>query len=292
VRTAAFFIFAFAAALLGACTTTDTGQRSRLFVDPPRDPAHPAEMVVLHVPTGGVHVNGVAYLASGRGPHPTVLLFHGLPGNEKNLDLAQAIRRAGWNVVTVNYRGSWGSAGTFRFAHTVEDARAALAYLRAPAQASRLRVDATRIVIAGHSMGGWAAALAAPQEKPLGVVLISAADMGGGAAVARDELIAGMTENMETLAGTSAAEMADELIANSAAFAMTTAAAGLRDTPLLALTSEDGLAPDSLRLVEAIRAGGGQRVTHVHVPTDHAWSDRRIQLSVEIVDWLERLRER
>ncbi|MDO8912512.1 MAG: hypothetical protein Q8N10_08825 [Phenylobacterium sp.] len=32
-------------------------------------------------------------------------------GNEKNLDLAQAVRRAGWNAVTFNYRGSWGSPG-------------------------------------------------------------------------------------------------------------------------------------------------------------------------------------
>jgi len=34
-----------------------------------------------------------------------VILFHGLPGNEQNLDLAQAIRRANWNVLTLHYRG-------------------------------------------------------------------------------------------------------------------------------------------------------------------------------------------
>ncbi|MFD3266336.1 hypothetical protein [Phenylobacterium ferrooxidans] len=32
-------------------------------------------------------------------------------GNEKNLDLAQAVRRAGWNAAAFNYRGSWGSPG-------------------------------------------------------------------------------------------------------------------------------------------------------------------------------------
>ena len=35
-----------------------------------------------------------------------MILFHGLPGNEQNLDLAQAIRRANWNVLTLHYRGS------------------------------------------------------------------------------------------------------------------------------------------------------------------------------------------
>jgi predicted alpha/beta-fold hydrolase len=42
-----------------------------------------------------------------------VILFHGLPGNEQNLDLAQAIRRANWNVLTLHYRGSLGSPGTY-----------------------------------------------------------------------------------------------------------------------------------------------------------------------------------
>src|SRR5450759_1188284 len=82
-----------------------------IYTDPPRDSAHPARMEVLHIPSGGVKINGVAYLASGAGLHPTFVFFHGLPGNEKNLDIAQAVRRGGWNAITVNYRGSWGSPG-------------------------------------------------------------------------------------------------------------------------------------------------------------------------------------
>ena len=63
-------------------------------------------MVVLHIPSHGVLINGVVYTPAGAGPHPTIVICHGLPGNEKNLDLAQAVRRAGWNAVTFNYRGS------------------------------------------------------------------------------------------------------------------------------------------------------------------------------------------
>ena len=66
-----------------------------IYTDPPKDAAHPARMEVLHIPTGGVAINGVAYLAAGAGPHPTVVICHGLPGIEKNLDLAQAARRGG-----------------------------------------------------------------------------------------------------------------------------------------------------------------------------------------------------
>src|SRR6201996_6355148 len=115
--------------LAGAAAAQPASIPAAIFTDPPADPAHPPRMEMLHIPSGGVEINGVAYLAGGAGPHPTVVLLPGLPGNEKNLDLAQAIRRAGWNVVTFNYRGSWGSAGTFSFPGVLEDARAALAYL-------------------------------------------------------------------------------------------------------------------------------------------------------------------
>src|SRR5579871_1051079 len=123
-----------------------------IFTDPPADAKHPAAMVVLHIPSHGLLINGVVYTPAGSGPHPTIVICHGLPGNEKNLDLAQAVRRAGWNAVTFNYRGSWGSPGSYKFAHNLEDADAVLAYIRDPANAAALQVDAKRIAIAGHSM--------------------------------------------------------------------------------------------------------------------------------------------
>jgi uncharacterized protein len=127
---------------------------SAIYTDPPADPAHPGAMTVLHIPSHGVLINGLVYSPAGKGPHPTLVICHGLPENEKNLDLAQAVRRAGWNAVTFNYRGSWGSPGPFRFAQNLQDADAVLSYLRNPENALKLGVDPTRIAIAGHSMGG------------------------------------------------------------------------------------------------------------------------------------------
>ena len=129
-------------------------------------------MEVVHIPSGNVEINGVVYIAAGTGPHPTVVLCHGLPGNEKNLDLAQAMRRAGWTVITFNYRGSWGSPGNYRFAQNLEDASAVLAFARDPATAARPRIDPPRLVIMGHRTGGRAtrpapvAAPAAAQNAP------------------------------------------------------------------------------------------------------------------------------
>ena len=287
-----FPILASAALLLLAPASPLAAQHPASIVeaDPSRDPKNPAHSEVLHIPSGGVKINGLAYVAAGAGPHPTVVLLHGLPGNEKNLDLAQAIRRAGWNAITFNYRGSWGSPGVFRFGSVLEDVRAVLAYVRDTANARKLGVDTRRIVLAGHSMGGWATALTAARDHALlGAVLISMADMSRDAEAPRAEAIASMADNMESLAGVTAESMADDIRAGAPKWRTIDAAAGLAEVPLLVVTSDDGLAPQSDSLVKAVRAKRNTRVTTVHMATDHAYSDKRISLQIRVLEWLEAL---
>jgi pimeloyl-ACP methyl ester carboxylesterase len=262
-----------------------------VFTDPPADSVHPAGMTALHIPSHGVEINGLVYQPSGAGPHPTLVICHGLPGNEKNLDLAQAVRRAGWNAVSFNYRGSWGSPGSFRFAQNLEDADAVLAYLRDPANAARLGIDTKRMAIAGHSMGGWVTVHTAAHDHGLmGAILISAGDMGAMAGLPREKVVALMADNREALAGVTPESMADEVIANAKIFGFQNAVSGLTQTPLLVLSADDGLAPGTDALVRAIRSKGGNKVTAIHVATDHAWSDRRILLESTILNWLAGLR--
>lgn len=263
-----------------------------IYTDPPADKAFPAAMEVVHIPTGGVEINGIVYVAAGAGPHPTVILCHGLPGNEKSLDLAQAMRRAGWTVIAFNYRGSWGSPGEYRFAQNLEDADAVLAFARDPANAAKLRIDPKRLVIIGHSMGGWVTALTAAHDKNLlGAAMISAANLGAFAKAPRDQLAVGMKENgQEALAGTSPEIMADELIAKGDAFDWQKAAPALATTNLFILSSDDGLAPGTDALAKAIQDGGGTKVKTLHVATDHSWSDARIRLQAEVLRWLETLK--
>jgi uncharacterized protein len=261
-----------------------------IYTDSLVDPDHPAHMDVIHIPSHGVSINGIIYSPAGAGPHPTLVICHGLPGNEKNLDLAQAVRRAGWNAVTFNYRGSWGSAGVFRFTQNLEDADAVLAFLRDPANAARLGIDTKRIAIAGHSMGGWVTVHTASHDHGLeGAILISAADMSKLGS-SREALIKEMAENMESLNGVTPESMADEILANSGKFGFAGAADGLVGTPLLVLSANDGLAPETDALVTAIKSRGGKNVTSVHAETDHSWSDHRIYLESTIINWLANLK--
>jgi pimeloyl-ACP methyl ester carboxylesterase len=286
------WISAAAAALwtLASAATAEPQTPAAIYTDPPHDQANPARMEVLHIPTGGVEVNGLAYIPPGAGAHPTVLLLHGLPGNEKNLDLAQAIRRDGFTVVTMNYRGSWGSPGKYSFKGDLEDARAALAYLRRPEVAARLQIDPKHIVVIGHSLGGWVTAVTTANDPDVeAAALICAADMSREGKVPLKDRVQLSRENMESLAGVTAESMAEDLATVGDDVGFATAAPKLAGRPLLVLTSDDGLAPTGDAMVAAVRKAGGTKVSTVHVATDHSWSDQRIRLEREILTWLDGL---
>ena len=272
-----------------------------ITTDPPADVAHPAAMESFQLPSHGALLNALMYEAAGAGPHGTVMLLHGFPGNEKNLDLAQAMRRDGWNVLYFDYRGSWGSPGAFSFQHSIEDAQSALGYLRDPANAAKLRVDLARIVVVGHSMGGMIALYtAAHDDKVLAVGAISAADMGGAALLPPGELAGTRAqqtqalakrlaeEGMAPLAGCTPQGLAAELIAHPE-WALANDAAGLKTKPTLIVTADDGLAMSADKLAAAVSAEGNERVKSVHFATDHSYSDKRIALEEEILEGLDSL---
>ncbi len=269
--------------------------------DPPQDKAAPAAMEAFQLPSHGSPLNALFYEAAGAGPHGTVLLLHGFPGNEKNLDLAQAIRREGWNVLYFDYRGSWGSPGTFSFQHSIEDTQSALTYLRDPANAKRLRTDPARIVLLGHSMGGMIALYtAAHDDKVFAVGVISPADMAGRAqlpagapAEAKKQLLDGLSkglaaEGMAPLAGCTPDGLAAELVAHPE-WAFASDGAGLKTTPMLIVTSDDGLAASAEKLAADVSSEGNDRLLTAHLATDHAYSDKRIELESEVIRGLEAL---
>jgi pimeloyl-ACP methyl ester carboxylesterase len=286
-----------ATAVLGALLSMAVpvvAQNPAVVADPAPDKANPAAMETFQLPSHGALLNALMYVAAGAGPHPTVVLLHGFPGNERNLDLAQSMRRAGWNVLFFDYRGSWGSPGDFSFTHCLEDTAAAIAWVRDPGDARKVRGDAKTVVLVGHSMGGFMALeVGARDPSVTAVVTISAADMGierlqGIAAEQRAPALEGVArglaaEGMAPLAGTTPEALAEEVLSHAAEWRFRGLAAGLATRPLLVITSDDGLRAVNDALVEAIRQAGSHAVSTTHFATDHAYSDQRIALQEAVV---------
>lgn len=245
----------------------------------------------------GSRLNGVAYLAAGAGPHSSVLLLHGFPGYERNLDLAQAYRRAGWNALVFHYRGAWGSSGDFGFGHVLEDVHSALAFLRSDAQAEAFRADPDRIALVGHSMGGWASLMTASEDA----ALLGAASLAGWNVGMEGQLVAqhpreqawllGMFDgSLAPLRGTDSEPLLEEARAHGAAWDLVERAAKLAGLRLfIAAGSRDAeVAParHHAPLIAALREAGAARLTELVLETDHAFSDHRIALARATIDWL------
>lgn len=79
------------------------------------DCAHRPGMYSILIPGKRGRLFSVLYTAAGEGPHPTVLQFHGIPGCERNFDLAQALRRGGFHVMAFHYSGSWAATAITRW---------------------------------------------------------------------------------------------------------------------------------------------------------------------------------
>ncbi len=113
-------------------------------------PQFPADLDGVTFYSHGCKVLGGFYRAEGDTPRPTVILLHGVPGVEKNLDLACALRDAGFNCLYFHYRGCWGSEGRYSFNGLLGDVRAATEWVL-----TQPSVDASRLALVGNSLGGY-----------------------------------------------------------------------------------------------------------------------------------------
>jgi pimeloyl-ACP methyl ester carboxylesterase len=268
--------------------------------DPSPSAKPPASMEEITISSGGARMNGLIYLAAGAEPRPVVVFLHGYPGNERNLDLAQDVRRAGYQALYVDYRGMWGSGGTFSFAHALEDVQAVLAWVRSPANAARYRLDPRRIALVGHSMGGWLALLCGAREpQSVCVAGLAAWNVGGAAqrfsahADERTSNLAYFRTTTDPAGGpvrAAGADLLNEMIAHATAWDYLRQAPGMRDRALLLVaatrdTPDEGVAMHE-QMARAVRDAGGRHVTLTTYEDDHPFSSHRIALAGVLTHWL------
>lgn len=237
---------------------------------------HEGQTGVVFV-SGGDKLLGSLFLARGDEPKPTAVLLHGLPGIEKNYDLAHALRDSGWNSLIFHYRGSWGSDGNYRFDTLVDDVRAALDYLSSGVHE---QVDASRLALVGHSMGGWAAVKAGSDERVRAVAVIGAVTVPS-----RLPFTAAMAEVAFTpfLNGISPAEFDEQWGELDGVLEEV----GVLDRPLLIVHG----AADSIVPVEQAHllhhASGRRARLEIHPDANHAFVWHRRWLRDLVVPWLE-----
>lgn len=285
--------------LIAACTAPAESGHPATSDPPSIDPAYPPAMIEAKFESGGYVLSGLVYVAEGPGPHPTTVFLHGFPGNERNLDLAQALRRAGTNAVYFTYRGAWGNGGGFSPEHALEDAAALLATVRDPVWAARTRSDPDRVALVGHSFGGFVGALTTARDPAVRCYAhLAGANLGALGLAVRDDPSVG--EAIRTsfgvdlvVSGGAIDATADALVSQiesrSEEYLTPAYAAELASRPLLVVAgTRDAATPKEIHhdpFVTALAQAGAGRVTEVIYDDDHSFSAHRIDLARRLVDW-------
>ena len=223
----------------------------------------------------GSKLLGGFYRGGGSGLRPTVILLHGVPGVEKNLDIAYALRDAGWNCLYFHYRGSWGSEGNYSFGGALDDVAAATDWIL-----EQPSVDPERLAIVGNSFGGYLAFSATAADSRLKATvsitpLVDPANVDVSA-----ELFEEFAVLLNAVSGEELREQWDALPAIRTMSNSLSAKA-----VLLTTADDDDLFPPSH--YEALAAAVESIVWNRILGADHVFSTARKQLVDTTLSWLQ-----
>jgi hypothetical protein len=253
------------------------------------DMTSPASSTELFIPSGSSQIAGLIYNANGLQKHPTLLLLHGYPGNERNLDIAQVVRSHGWNVIYFDYRGSWGSQGKFSFKNCVEDVVNVVAFCNK--YQDSLKIDTSNIVMFGHSMGGWVC-LKALQELPTikkGFAL-STWDIAKDFKNVSTEKEMLRIANNPNIAGkyfvlnTSLEDLYTPVLQNQTYFNLLNNGKSLADKQIIMIDEHNGNHDLADKMKESNKAYFEYSVWQ----TDHSFTNKRVSLINKVLAFLER----
>jgi uncharacterized protein len=261
-----------------------------------------AAPVPIEFQAGGDLVRGRFFPTSAPAPLATLVLIPGFGGSPADvLGLGDRLSARDVNVLVFNNRGVLDSGGTLTYANALEDARAALEWLRSPAARARFRVDPGHIVLGGHSFGGSIAILHAARDSSVRRVLaIAGADHSTYARRMREEPDY-RDAIREVLLGVRAPRgsvrfdpdaLLDEIVANESAYAHPPHAPRFAGRAVLLLGGwEDGTCPverEILPMYRALRTIAGSDPSIIAYPDGHSFGNSRDRLAEDIHAWLVR----
>lgn len=269
-----------------------------IYEDPVKsDIAYPTIIDGFTFISNNCKLSGTMHVAQGRGPHPTIILLHGIPGYEQNFDIAHILLRNGFNVMIFHYRGNWGSEGSYSIKHVLEDTENAIQFLKSKENIEAYRIDINNLILIGHSLGGFAALMTVANHPEIRLT-VSIAGFNFGLF---GEMISNNADLMKTavqkfdfvkrpvIQGITPAELLQEIVKNNIQWNLLNIAEKLRGHSILmigAIRDTDSQIDQNFKpLVESFKK---ERVDFkdVLIDADHCFCDKKITLAKEILKWL------
>jgi dipeptidyl aminopeptidase/acylaminoacyl peptidase len=283
------------------------------LVDPAcaaESPASAAQATVasLVVARDGISFEVAIYRPPSQQPLGTVVLLNAFPGarvaegfSPREQSLAVALAKSGYGVVRFNYIGSWANTGLFSWFGGVLDTEAVLRFLRTE-EARSLGIDGSRIVLVGHSYGGWVALMTAVRDPTIRCVAVMAsANLGIGGKAIRDNVIAYkrsvafyeevLSDPKHPIRAQSATALADDTIEHAEAWDLLNHVDQLRSRQLFFISGEqDQFVPREIYvqpLINELRRSNATMVRAVTIEgADHNFRRQGPQVNEMLESWI------
>ena len=234
----------------------------------------------VHFMSGGYKLTGVMYLAAGDGPKPTLILLHGIPGTEKNYDLAYRLRDLGWHTLIIHFRGAWGSGGDYDITTQPDDAFAAVDFLLE--SRADWQVDPSRIVVLGYSLGSRTAIVAAHRDSRIKALVTMSGIADFDELMLSQEFYASAAD---VLHGVTAQSINAQWARLGGAENPITIIGQIGCPMLIIHGTEDEVIP--YWMAPALYEASGRRATFLTLEgADHTFTQHRTQLVESVTDWL------
>ena len=263
--------------------------------------AQQPEPVEVAIDSEGYAMRGRFFTSGTAGPHATLLLIPGYPGNPEDvLGMGARLSLKGINVLMVNPRGMHDSEGTFTFAGSLQDIGAAFRWLRTSEALARFNIDTANVFLGGYSWGGGMS-LAYAATDPRAQKLISIAGNDHGEFIREFERNEPFAETiLDMLRSTQAPEgpvrfdleaTLTELAEGQEAYGLRENAQRLSDRSVLLIGGwkDTGVTVDRVLLpfYRALESNGTEDVTFLVYHDDHGFARVRDKLASDIAEWIE-----
>lgn len=247
-------------------------------------------------------LQGWFFRAIGNGPFPTVVLLHGSVGRDGDiLNLGQSLSKAGFNVMTYNYPGSWRSEGLKTDRSALESVTSALAFVRSKAALQNFKIDTAEIILAGHSYGGGMAILAAALNPGVHkVISIAGADLyetaneleqNADKQQSFQQMVDRLLTNPKMARSTSGKEYVETMLSDKDRYNTVKYAEKLAQKHILLITGWfDRFKPMekyTLPLYRALQDNGAPNVKIMAFETNHEFISAETEMTEAIVKWLK-----
>ena len=237
---------------------------------------YPASSEEITITIGKDSIAAFGMFALGKEKKETVILLHGLPGNERSLDLAQELRRNGKNVIYFNYRGSWGSQGEFLYSNCIQDVKEVMDFFDKPENSTKYRIKSKSYILFGHSMGGGIALLVGAKDSRISKIGTFSPNPVGNAPKELLDWVYNYTKTLFMLE-INHNEFYNEIIENNALYDPLKYKNELSKKDILIL-DENNRNAEWINKIDNIE--------YVLMKTDHSFSDKRLELIDKIKEWI------